>query len=131
VRQDLPQRQSFAQWQVAHFGSANNPDAGTDADPDGDGRTNYYEFLAGTDPNNAGSFPAAPGFTTSEGQTQLTFIQPANRSAIIEISPDLASWATWDVPGNQPSFPGMEQMRSISVSLDIPREFFRIRYGQP
>jgi hypothetical protein len=131
INVDLPQRQSFAEWQVEHFGSGGNPNADPDTDPDGDGRTNYYEFLAGTDPNSAGSFPPYPALATSNGQTQLNFIQPANRSAVIEISTDLAGWITWDAPGNQPTFPSMDQMRSISVSLDIPREFFRIRYGQP
>ncbi|HJT81675.1 MAG TPA: hypothetical protein VJ719_10790, partial [Chthoniobacterales bacterium] len=131
INVDLPQRQTFAEWQVDHFGSTNNPDADSEADPDGDGRTNYYEFLAGTDPESAGSFPAAPDLITSNGQTYLTFIQPANRSALIEVSPDLASWTTWDMPGNQPGFPSTGQMRSISISLAIPREFFRIRYGRP
>jgi hypothetical protein len=47
---DLPQRQSFTQWQTANFGSPANPDAAPNADPERDGQTNAFEFLAGTSP---------------------------------------------------------------------------------
>jgi pectate lyase len=46
---------AFQQWQLAHFGCTNCPNADAAADPDGDGMNNQAEFLAGTDPNNAAS----------------------------------------------------------------------------
>jgi len=39
-------------WEVANFGQIGVSPTG---DPDGDGQSNLAEFLAGTDPNNAGS----------------------------------------------------------------------------
>ncbi len=41
-------------WKEANFGPdwQSNPDSDASADPDGDGKTNLEEFLAGTDPNN-------------------------------------------------------------------------------
>ncbi len=40
-------------WKEANFTDwRNNPDAAADADPDGDGKTNLEEYLAGTDPND-------------------------------------------------------------------------------
>ena len=41
-------------WQVQYFG-LNNPDAGPNLDPDGDGQNNLFEFVAGLDPTNTAS----------------------------------------------------------------------------
>jgi len=41
-------------WQVQYFG-LNNPNAGPGFDPDGDGQTNYFEYVATTIPTNASS----------------------------------------------------------------------------
>jgi glucose/arabinose dehydrogenase/mono/diheme cytochrome c family protein len=131
INQDLPQRLSFTDWQTIHFGSPGNPAADANADPDHDGRSNFFEFLAGTDPNDATSFAPDPKLTASNGQLQLNFAQPANRSAVIETSTDLAAWTLWDVPGNTPTFPSMSQMRSMSVTLDADHRFFRLRLSLP
>lgn len=131
ITQDLPQRLSFTDWQTIHFGSPGNPAADANADPDHDGRSNLLEFLAGTDPNDPKSFSPSPTLTATNGQWQLNFTQPANRSATVETSTDLAAWTLWDVPGNTPGFPSTSQMRSLSVSLDTPRRFFRLRLSMP
>ena len=57
---------AFAQWQILHFGSMDNPLAQEDEDPDGDGQGNRFEFLAGTHPNNSLSVFAA-GITPAPG----------------------------------------------------------------
>jgi glucose/arabinose dehydrogenase/mono/diheme cytochrome c family protein len=131
ITQDLPQRQSFSEWQIAHFGSTGNPAADPNADPDGDGRSNLTEFFTGTDPNDAASFSLDPTLIGANGHLQLNFMQPANRSAIVETSTDLAAWTLWDVPGNGPSFPSTSQMRTLSVALDADRKFFRLRLSEP
>jgi hypothetical protein len=131
ITQDLPQRLSFTDWQTLHFGSSGNPAADANADPDHDGQSNFLEFLAGTDPNNATSLFATPTLTTANGQLLLSFTQPANRSALIETSIDLASWTLWNVPGNTPTFPSLSQMRGMSVTLDGDHRFFRLRLSQP
>jgi hypothetical protein len=46
---------AFSQWQIAYFGSTNNPAAAPSADPDGDGISNTNEFLSGTNPTNSAS----------------------------------------------------------------------------
>ena len=47
---------AFEAWQIAHFGCTSCPEAAPGADPDGDGQNNRAEYLAGTDPNSAGSY---------------------------------------------------------------------------
>ena len=54
ITNDLPQFQSFADWQIAHFGSTNAPNAAPDADPDNDGANNLLEYLTGTDAMTGG-----------------------------------------------------------------------------
>jgi glucose/arabinose dehydrogenase/mono/diheme cytochrome c family protein len=131
ITQDLPARLSFTDWQQQHFGSTTNPNAGPDADPDHDGRTNEQEFLEGTDPNSAASRSASPLLTPVGGQLQFSFIQPANRAAIVETSIDLANWNLWDVPGNFPSYPAMSQMRVFATPMNVDQMFFRVRVSEP
>jgi hypothetical protein len=44
-----------AEWQRHYFGATPGESAGADADPDGDGATNWAEYTAGTSPVDAGS----------------------------------------------------------------------------
>jgi glucose/arabinose dehydrogenase len=131
ITQALPQRQSFADWQIQHFGSTSNPSAAADADPDGDGQTNYQEFLAYTDPNSAASASPLPNVLGNNGQLQLSFVQPANRSAVVETSFDLATWTLWDVSGNSPMYPAQAMQRTLAIPPGPGQEFFRLRLSEP
>jgi len=42
-------------WRLLHFGTISDPASAANADPDGDGASNWQEYLAGTDPLNAAS----------------------------------------------------------------------------
>ena len=42
-------------WQTTYFGNTTDPAGAPEADPDGDGMSNYEEFEAGTNPTSAGS----------------------------------------------------------------------------
>ncbi|MGZ5553529.1 MAG: PQQ-dependent sugar dehydrogenase, partial [Chthoniobacterales bacterium] len=131
ITQSLPARQSFADWQVANFGATSNPDAAATADPDHDGRTNYEEYLEHTNPNSASSAAASPVLAMNNGQLEFDFTQPANRSAIIESSFDLASWTLWDVPGNSPMYPDSAVQRTFLISPIMNHQFFRLRLSAP
>lgn len=47
----------FDSWKVANFGSASNPNAASNADPEGDGIINAMEFSFGLNPNASDSGP--------------------------------------------------------------------------
>jgi uncharacterized repeat protein (TIGR03806 family) len=126
----LPQRQSFADWQIANFGSTSNPNADPNADPDHDGQSNYLEYLNYTDPNNSASASQLASVASSGGQLHLNFTQPANRSALIEISFDLTNWNLWDVSGNLPTYPPGATARTFDIS-GADHQFFRLRLSAP
>jgi uncharacterized repeat protein (TIGR03806 family) len=133
ITQSLPQRLSFADWQLFYFNSNIDPDAAPGADPDGDGQSNTEEFLANTDPTNPTSSLGLPRGSLLHGGTavQFQFTQPANRSALVETSSDLANWTLWDVPGNSPTFPPTAQERMIEVPAGEGHRFFRLRLSMP
>lgn len=100
IEQALPAKKTYSQWRQDKIGSLTSPQGEANADPDGDGRTNYEEFLASTDPLSGSSFFAAtPG--SIDGRFRLSFYAPTNRSVQAETSADLVDWTLWDVPGNQ------------------------------
>jgi hypothetical protein len=70
-------------WEIANQLDPNDP---TDAagDDDQDGLTNWQEYLAGTNPQSAGSFLAFSSVTASAGTVNLNFIRMANRSYTIQ-----------------------------------------------
>lgn len=126
----LPARQTFAQWQVAHFGGTGGANAQPTADPDGDGQNNMLEFLLGQNPLTVNP-PYLPTANVAGATYSLTFAQPANRSVLVETTSDLLSWSLWDVPGNSPAFPAAAQARSLSGPLLLPKHFYRLRLSTP
>lgn len=126
----LPNRTSFAQWQANHFDDPESAEARPDADPDNDRSNNAQEYLRGTDPH-LWSLPAALSGTTEGNQFSLTFDQPANRSALIEVSSDLKTWAPWRVPDNRLLFPASNTRRTVTGERSSSHLYFRLRYAQP
>jgi len=126
--------QSFADWQIAHFGSTNAPNAAANADPDGDGANNYLEYLTQTDPQNAGSvWKLAISSTAGPPQITIGYSLVPNLGTIIETSSNLVSWTTWDVSGNVPFFastPGTTTLTGPPYPSSMA-QFFRARFIVP
>ncbi|MEX0325027.1 MAG: right-handed parallel beta-helix repeat-containing protein [Puniceicoccaceae bacterium] len=95
-------------------------------DPDGDGRSNFSEFLSGSDPNNANDFLALTIFLPS-GLPELLLpgknVLP-DRLYILEQSPDLESWTAVDAL-NGDAAAGFDQTFQIPASTQ--KDFFRLR----
>jgi hypothetical protein len=77
-------------WQLAHFGQVGIDPNG---DPDHDGMSNYAEFWAGTDPNDANSLLKIVGCTVNPGGTQLTWSSVAGKTYSVRVSTDLQTWS--------------------------------------
>jgi mono/diheme cytochrome c family protein len=139
ITNDLPRRQSFGDWQLAHFGPTSTAEAAPEADPDGDGACNYLEYLTGTDPQRGGDAWRISIRKSSEGM-QIWFPQTANRGFEVQWTTNLAdpsSWQALDVPGNRPFFSGVDREFGVADSgfnpLDerAPRRFYRGRVFEP
>jgi len=117
---DLPARQSYAQWEVANGGTLP-----ADGDADGDGLGNRLEYLAGTNPLEAGS-----KFSLNLTPEQVSFMAPANRRLILEMSPNLINWSPLEVAGNTNAIPAAAEMKSLPLP-DLPDVFLRARFEEP
>lgn len=134
ITNDLPSYQSFADWQIAHFGSTNAPEAAPDFDFDGDGANNYLEFLTQTDPLLETSFWNV-GIERTESGVRIVYPHIANRAFEVQAGEDLLapdSWSPLDVPGNAPFFPASEQSGAVEDSdLSATSRFYRVRVIEP
>jgi hypothetical protein len=78
-------------WQQQHWGTNNSAWPGRDADVDGDGSTNLHEFLAGTDPLDAGSALRTSMLETGGG-LRLSWNSVPGSIYQPQVSTDLAQW---------------------------------------
>jgi hypothetical protein len=120
-RIDLLIGETFAEWSQRVFGGPVDPVA----DPDGDGRTNYDEFLQGTDPLSAQSFsivrsfaPAAGGGFTIKWDSQPARIYTVEWTAALEA-------ANWQPVGPPQQGTGETLKYTHPASADS-KLFFRI-----
>jgi hypothetical protein len=67
-------------WESTYFGSSTGADR--DADSDGDGMSNYAEYVAGTDPTNPASYLKAD--ITAAGLATIQFPAVSNRTYTVE-----------------------------------------------
>ena len=134
-------------WRTLHFsGMENTAAAADDADPDGDGFTNYFEFALGLNPTARDARAVAPhvGKITAVGSDWLaiTFRRrkavPPGVDYIVEESTGLATWSVVDSTANQIGTPidqldGTElvTIRGTHALGSTPPAFLRLRISAP
>lgn len=108
-------------WETAFAGDALSMAAADNTD--GDGFTNYEEWLADTVPTNSASFPWIGAYTNA---AQLVFGSSSNRQYQIEYRLDLADTnGVWGI--EVPWFPGAHPQTEKTVTTLSGNRFFRLR----
>lgn len=118
-------------WQVQYFGE-NNPLAGPDRDPDGDGLTNLFEFTAGIIPTSGSSsfhHRIEPG---PPGQMRIIFLpRLADRNYMIESSTTLGPAADWQSLTSFTTSDAGNVRTLTDLSATGATKFYRVRITGP
>jgi len=98
--------------------------AGADADPDADGLSNGEEYLAGTDPLDAGSvLRVLAAVPDADGGLVLSWPSEAGRTYVVEVATNLAA-------GFEPAVVGIAATPPLNrVTLPVPERgavFYRV-----
>jgi mono/diheme cytochrome c family protein len=104
ITEELPDLQTFAEWQASQFGSTNEPTGQPGMDPDNDGATNYEEFMTGTNPKD-GAQAWGIGIRREGSAVEIFYPQLVNRGIEIQWTTNLFSpsaWQYFNVPENRP-----------------------------
>lgn len=130
---ELTNRMSFADWQLAYFGSTNAPGSGQGDDPDGDGANNYYEFLTQTSPLTNAPAPWTIALDENAGTVAVSFQRVANLGFVVETSRDFADWTAWNVPANQLWFSASNFVDTVTGPMPAgeTNRFFRVKIYEP
>jgi len=110
-------------WEDANGTDRDTPDAG--ADPDGDGYTNLQEYLAGTNPQSAGSYLRWEFSETSGGDVGLVFNAASNRSFTVFYKTVLDGTPWVNVLTNVPPAPTNRAVR-ITTPANGTSQFYRL-----
>jgi hypothetical protein len=120
---DVPAR---AGWQAGHFSPAELADpsvSGDNADPDGDGHSNFLEYALGSDPRSSAT-PLALSARAIPGALALDYPAPRPELRyVVEHSADLATWSTNAVADS----PASGDLRTATVARgEDDRVFLRV-----
>ena len=124
--------QTYTQWQVAKFGSTNAPNSAVTDDFDGDGSSNYQEYLLGTNPLLASDVWKL-SLSTSNGLAQIRFSRIANRGFEVQGASNVTGpWQPLDLPANRPLPSAVASPAVVEDSAtNAPSKFFRVRVFEP
>ncbi len=83
-------------WRLLYFGSVSNALSAANLDPDGDGASNWQEYVAGTNPTDAASVFQLLAATAGPSGFTLQWPSVINKNYTLQSSPSLTS-PSWSV----------------------------------
>lgn len=119
-------------WQVTYFGQ-NNPSAGPNADPDGDGQNNLFEFTAGLVPNNVASrFAIAITPVPGQPAQQRIVFSPlvSGRNYTVKYGTTLAAGTWTTLTGTTQSDTGAERTVTDTAATG-DKKFYKVEITKP
>ena len=134
INSHLTNYQSFAEWQVQHFGSTTAELAQAGADADEDGTDNETEYLLGKNPTNAASAWAVGGLALSGSAPGIVFERVADRSFEVQSSTNLldpAAWRALDTPANRPTYGASSEVVVVEDPSTNEASYYRVRVQGP
>ncbi len=131
---------TLAEWKAAYF-APGSPESASDADPDGDGLSNFAEFVFNTNPLSPSPVPQDAGVETIDGQQWLTlgyrrWANPEADGVIYtpQVGGGLDDWGTLgiidEVDQNAPVIPGSTACR-CRVLIGGEAKFLRVKATKP
>lgn len=129
------------QWRLTYFGTTNaTGDAANDADADGDGLKNIFEYAFNTNPTNANASPLT--FNIVNDHLQLAFPRkhpaPADITYLYEVSSDLASglWNSGPAYTTENVTDNLNGTETVAVTIAVnvsgtSARYLRLRISQP
>jgi hypothetical protein len=104
---------------------ANEDIAGEQADPDGDGVSNWNEFIAGTDPTDEDDLLRIERVSVAGTACRLDFKSKTNRLYDVLSTPALPASNTWSSVTND--IPGNGLLLSVPVPVGSTEQFYRLQ----
>ena len=118
------------EWKLHFFGSTTAPDAQADADPDGDGISNLFEYQSGTNPMSKLSclHLDAPAWDSARQTFMIRWLSAPGKTYTLEGNSDLIG-GKWEVLATSLLGDGFVQEFPINNSAQGDR-FYRLRLHQ-
>ena len=119
-------RELYEEWRTGYF-TALDSNGEKSADPDGDGVSNYDEYLRGSSPlTGSGAWQA------SITNGSLQFLRKSNRFYSIQTSDALGQWQPWSVPEIESTYKTSDELIAIPLPADPDgKQFFRFSVAEP
>ena len=119
-------RPLYAQWRGGYF-TALDSNGDKTADPDGDGVSNYDEYLRDSSPlTGSGAWQA------SITNGSLQFLRKSNRFYSIQTSDALGQWQPWSIPEIESTYKTTDELIAIPLPVDPDgKQFFRFSVSEP
>lgn len=109
-------------WELDHFGHIG---VDPNVDADGDGQSNYGEFVAGTDPSNRASSLHVATTTAAGGDFQVTWSSVPGKTYTVQYTQDLTTpWLT--LQPNVPASAGATTSWLDTTATGQTRRFYRV-----